>query len=78
MSLKRKVGEEMILEKINKIFDEVAKDRDQFETSYQETSPKKRRDDKTQIEASASLIQDQFLQSQSLGKKSDVNPKATQ
>jgi len=28
MSLKRKVGEEMILDKINKIFDEVAKDRE--------------------------------------------------
>jgi len=28
MSIKQKVGEEMILEKINKIFDEVAKDRD--------------------------------------------------
>jgi hypothetical protein len=28
MSLKQKVGEEMILEKIHKIFDEVAKDRE--------------------------------------------------
>ncbi len=34
----------MILEKINKIFDEVANDRDQFEESYQETSPKKKQD----------------------------------
>lgn len=39
MSLKRKIGEEMILEKINKIFDEVAKDRDEFEDSYQSKSP---------------------------------------
>ena len=46
MSLKQKVGEEMILEKINKIFDEVAKDRDQIEESYHETSAKKRRDQK--------------------------------
>ena len=50
MSLKRKIGEEMILEKINKIFDEVAKDRDEFEDSYQSKSPnqKQARDRKTQ------------------------------
>ena len=39
-SMERKIGEEMILEKINKIFDEVAKDRDDFESSYVELSNK--------------------------------------
>ena len=34
MSQKRKVGEDMIIEKINKIFDEVSKDRNEFEESY--------------------------------------------
>lgn len=34
LSFKRQIGEELIVEKINKIFDEVAKDRDQFEESY--------------------------------------------
>lgn len=28
MSMKRQIGEELIVDKINKIFDEVAKDRD--------------------------------------------------
>ncbi len=34
MSAKRKIGEEMIIEKMNKIFDEVAKDHNEFEESY--------------------------------------------
>ena len=41
MSTKRQIGEEMIIEKMNRIFDEVAKDHNEFEESYQETSPKK-------------------------------------
>lgn len=33
-SMERRIGEDMILDKINRIFDEVAKDRDDFESSY--------------------------------------------
>jgi hypothetical protein len=32
--MERRIGEDMILDKINRIFDEVAKDRDDFESSY--------------------------------------------
>ena len=44
-SVERRIGEEMIIEKINRIFDEAARDRDEFEASYVEpakTQPKKR------------------------------------
>jgi len=33
-SYERRIGEEMILDKINKIFDEAARDREDFEASY--------------------------------------------
>jgi hypothetical protein len=33
-SFERRIGEEMILDKINKIFDEAARDREDFEASY--------------------------------------------
>ena len=33
-SYERRIGEDMILEKINKIFDEAARDREDFEASY--------------------------------------------
>lgn len=36
--MERKIGEDMILEKINKIFDEVANDRDEFDKSFAEKS----------------------------------------
>ena len=32
--MERRIGEDMILDKINRIFDEVANDRDDFESSY--------------------------------------------
>lgn len=54
MSMKRQIGEELIVDKINKIFDEVAKDRDQFEESYLSSNPKFNKDKKAtdKIEAS--------------------------
>lgn len=39
-SMERRVGEELIIDKINKIFDEVAKDRDEFESTYVDHSQK--------------------------------------
>jgi hypothetical protein len=33
-SYERRIGEDMILEKINQIFDEAARDREDFEASY--------------------------------------------
>jgi hypothetical protein len=37
-SLERRIGEDLIVEKINKIFDEVAKDRQDFESGYVDLS----------------------------------------
>jgi len=34
MSAKRKIGEDLIIEKMKKIFDEVANDHNEFEESY--------------------------------------------
>jgi hypothetical protein len=33
-SYERRIGEDMIIQKINKIFDEAARDREDFEASY--------------------------------------------
>jgi len=40
-SMERKIGEDMIIERINKIFDEMAQDRDEFDKSFAEKSMKK-------------------------------------
>jgi hypothetical protein len=39
-SMERRIGEDLVLEKINKIFDEVAKDREQFESGFIDLSQK--------------------------------------
>lgn len=60
-SLERRIGEDLIVEKINKIFDEVAKDRQDFESGYVDLSksmPAKRKnqDQSAQVHDASLLI----------------------
>jgi len=48
-SFKKKIGEELIIDKIHRIFDEVAREAQQFEESYQSLPGAKKKNDLSTI-----------------------------